>query len=147
MTDTTAPPPALLKHPRRQAGDGARIETKKTRVKRPSVTDAVEDFALPPGVQAAVRAYRDRGIGVARLRKGKKWPKGNEWTKRSAEPGDFQPGDNVGLLCGWLSDGGVSGRHLVCVDLDSKEAIEKARGILPPTRAIEGRKGKPQSHW
>ena len=98
-------------------------------------------------VRAAAETYRAAGVGVARIRQGEKRPTNPGWTEKSAEPDEFQSGDNIGLLGGWLSDGGRPGRFLVCVDLDTSEAIEKADEHLPETRAIEGRLGKPSSHW
>lgn len=103
----------------------------------------------PPSddVIAAVRRYRELGVAVARIKKGEKQPTDHGWPERSAEPDEFRPGDNVGLQCGWLSDGGTPGRFLVCVDLDSADAVAKADDFLPPTAAVEGRPGKPRSHW
>ena len=92
-------------------------------------------------VKVAAAEYRAKGIGICRIREGEKRPTDGEWTMRSAEPDEFKPGDSIGLLCGWLSDGGKTGRHLACVDLDNAEAITKADEILPPTEAIEGRPG------
>jgi P4 family phage/plasmid primase-like protien len=97
-------------------------------------------------IKNAAREYRDKGLAVCRLGGGKK-PANRGWTTRSAVPEEFRPGDNVGLVCGWLSDGGVAGRFLVCVDLDAREAVEKAPQFLPATGAVEGRKGNPGSHW
>jgi putative DNA primase/helicase len=102
---------------------------------------------VPDDVVAAVRRYRELGVAVARIRAGAKQPTSAGWTERSAEPDEFRPGDNVGLLCGWLSDGREPGRFLVCVDLDSADAVAKAGEFLPPTDAVEGRASKPRSHW
>lgn len=98
-------------------------------------------------VAEAARDYRTKGVAVVRIDGTSKKPVEQEWSTRSADPAQFRPGENVGLLCGWASDGGVPGRHLVCVDLDSAEAVEKAGEHLPATNAIEGRPGKPRSHW
>ncbi len=98
-------------------------------------------------VIAAVRRYRELGVAVARIRAGQKQPTDPGWPERSSEADEFQPGDNVGLQCGWLSDGGAPGRFLVCVDLDTPEAIAAAGEHLPPTAAVEGRPGKLRSHW
>src|SRR5205085_2772734 len=45
------------------------------------------------------------------------------------------------ILCGRLSG------DLVCVDIDAAGAIEQARATLPATGMIDGRPGKPVSHW
>lgn len=102
---------------------------------------AVTDDNSRPSVADAARSYRTGGVSLARLKRGGKAPEGRGWTTRSAEPEEFRDGDNIGLLCGWLSD------DLVCVDIDSRDAIAKAEDYLPPTGAIEGRAGKPKSHW
>src|SRR5262249_44009906 len=63
------------------------------------------------------------------------------WTLASQEPDDYTTGCNLGVLTGALSG------NLVCVDLDSPEAIALAREYLPPTCMRDGRTGKPDSHW
>ena len=121
-------------------------------IEREFMAEAVDDetageaVAERSPVQQAAEEYRRRGLAVCRIRTGEKRPRDAGWTTRSAEPHEFKPGDGIGLVCGWPSDGGVVGQHLVCVDLDTSEAIEKAEQFLPPT-AIEGRGGKPRSHW
>lgn len=69
------------------------------------------------------------------------------WSGRSAEPEEFQPGDQIGIVTGWLSDGNREGYSLVCIDLDSAPAVARAPEFLPPTGMIDGRAGKPRSHW
>lgn len=98
-------------------------------------------------IQRAVREYREGGLAVCRIRKGSKQPTDGGWTTRSAEECEFKPGDNVGLVCGWPSDGGTEGQYLVCVDLDTHDAIAKAEEFLPPTGGVEGRASKSRSHW
>jgi hypothetical protein len=87
-----------------------------------------------------VSRYRSSGLAVAAIRPGEKVPGYRGWTQRSLEPQDFRPGDQVGLM-----PGGLSG-DLVCVDLDSQDAVARADEFLPPTAMIEGRPGKPRSH-
>lgn len=99
-----------------------------------------------PDVAVAAKQYIASGVAVVRLKRSEKLPTDRAWTTRSAAPEDFRIGDNVGLVCGWPSTGGVPGRCLVCVDLDSADAISKADLHLPPTDAIEGRPAKPRSH-
>lgn len=90
--------------------------------------------------------YREQGMGVCRIRQGEKRPTDVKWTHRSAEPEEFGPDDNIGLMCGWASDGGQHGQFLVCVDIDAPATIAAADEHLPPTGAIEGHPGKPRSH-
>ena len=63
-----------------------------------------------------------------------------EWTRKSCEPKDFFPGCNIGIQTGRLSG------DLVCVDIDSQDALDLADDYLPATGMIEGRPGKPRSH-
>ena len=97
-------------------------------------------------VRDAAAEYRRLGLAVCRIRAGEKRPTGPGWTTRSATPDEFQPGDGIGLLCGWLSNGGTDGQFLLCVDLDKPDAVEKADQFLPATGAIEGRASSPRSH-
>lgn len=87
-----------------------------------------------------VREYRHRGFAVTAIRQGEKRPSSPGWTRSSLEVDDFRPGDQVGLLCGRLSG------DLICVDLDSAIALERADLHLPATKMISGRPGKPRSH-
>jgi P4 family phage/plasmid primase-like protien len=97
-------------------------------------------------VGQAAQEYRSKGIALARIKPGEKTPTDRAWTSRSAEVDEFEEGDNVGIQCGRLSDGGRPGQHLICIDLDAPEALARADEFLPPTNAIEGRPGKPRSH-
>lgn len=112
-----------------------------------NTTTVNETTDKPADVRQAAEEYRSLGLAVCRIRPGEKSAKGNKWQTRSAEPDDFEPGEGVGLVCGWPSDGGQRGRYLVCVDLDDDEAITKAAQFLPPTGAIEGRESKQRAHW
>jgi len=85
-------------------------------------------------------AYRERGLGVCKLRPGEKRPTYAKWNRFSLPPERFGPGDSIGLLSGRLSD------DLVCVDIDCVKALEEADHYLPATGAVEGRPGKPCSH-
>ncbi len=84
--------------------------------------------------------YRSSGLAVAAIRPGEKVPGYAGWTLRTLEPQDFRRGDQVGLMPGRLSG------DLVCVDLDSAEALVRADEFLPPTGMVEGRPGKRRSH-
>ncbi|MCA1686308.1 MAG: bifunctional DNA primase/polymerase [Planctomycetia bacterium] len=89
----------------------------------------------------AAAALRVGGFALVWLRPGEKRPGRRNWTASSQEPGDYRPGSNLGVLCGRLSD------DLVCIDLDAAAAIERAGAALPATGMIDGRPGKPMSHW
>ena len=89
-----------------------------------------------PFIDAAA-ALRARGFAIVWLRPGEKRPRRRGWNGSSQEPGDYRPGDNLGLLCGRLSE------DLVCVDLDAPGAAGQAGAILPATGMIDGRPGKP----
>jgi putative DNA primase/helicase len=97
-------------------------------------------------VRAAAQQYRSVGVSIVRLPPGDKRPVNAGWPTRSAEPGEFRPGEDIGIVCGPRPDGEAPGRFLVCVDLDSDEAVRLADQYLPATGAIEGRPGKPRSH-
>jgi hypothetical protein len=84
--------------------------------------------------------YIARGIAVARIVPGQKRPTDKGWTHRSRRPDEFAAGDGIGLMTGALSG------QLVCLDLDSPEALALADRHLPPTRLLGGRAGKPRSH-
>lgn len=92
--------------------------------------------------QAAVRCYRELGYSVCRLRPGEKRPTYAGWSTRSLEADEFKDDDGIGLVCGPTS----ATHALVCVDLDSADAIARADEFLPHTAMIDGRKGKPRSH-
>lgn len=110
---------------------------------------------LPPGlpgsepssdIRAAVGDLRARGFAVCRVRRGDKTPDHAGWPTGSLRPEDFRDGDAVGIVCGWPSDGNVPGHAVVCIDLDSPDAVARADDFLPATGMIEGRPGKPRSH-
>jgi hypothetical protein len=62
----------------------------------------------------------------------------------------YQEGDNVGIMTGWISGNKIAGpeqTYLVCMDLERSDVVALADQYLPPTGAIEGRPGNPRSHW
>jgi hypothetical protein len=91
-------------------------------------------------IQDWCRRYRSLGFALARIRPGQKQPTEKDWTSFSAEPEDFGPADSVGI------QGGARSGDLVCVDLDSRLALDLADEYLPRTGMVEGRPGKPRSH-
>jgi hypothetical protein len=98
----------------------------------------MEQFTLVDprtGQPVEVSRYRSIGLAVAAIRPGEKVPGYRGWTRRSLEPQDFCPGAQVGLMPGRLSG------DLVCVDLDSPDALARADAFLPPTGMVEGRPG------
>jgi P4 family phage/plasmid primase-like protien len=90
---------------------------------------------------AAAAALHVAGCAIVWLRPGKKRPWRTGWTTSSQKPEGYRPGENLGLLCGRLSG------DLVCVDIDAAGAANQAHAILPATSMIDGRPGKPVSHW
>lgn len=86
-----------------------------------------------------------RGLAVIPVPHGEKGPKVKGWPDLRLTDADlpqhFNGRGNVGILLGepsgWVID----------VDLDDNLAVELAGQFLPPTPAIFGREGKPQSHW
>jgi P4 family phage/plasmid primase-like protien len=91
-------------------------------------------------MKEAAAALRQRGFGITWIRPGEKRPRRNGWQLASQEPEDYTEGANLSILTGRLSG------DLVCVDLDSPQALELADRFLPATPMIDGRPGKPGSH-
>jgi P4 family phage/plasmid primase-like protien len=89
---------------------------------------------------------RRLGLAVCKPDKREKKPTYPEWGTRSLESRDFGAKDQLGVVCGPLSDGNKAGHALVIVDLDSPDALAKADEHLPATGMIEGRPGKTRSH-
>ena len=114
------------------------------------ITTPAAEAPARPGPAAAVRDwaayYLSHGFAVCRIKQGEKRPTTTGWSTRSATPDEFGPDDQIGILTGWLSDGGRPGHALVCVDLDSPEAVAAADRFLPATGMVDGRPGKPRSH-
>src|SRR5204863_1445173 len=91
-------------------------------------------------MQLEAKRLRQRGYAIVWIREGDKRPRANGWTLRSQEPENYTLGSNLGLMTGPLSG------NLVCVDLDSPEALRLADEHLPETSMVDGRTGKPRSH-
>jgi putative DNA primase/helicase len=99
------------------------------------------------GDASAIAAdYRRRGLALCKPNRGTKSPLYEGWGTRSLEPGDFATDDLIGILGGPLSACNRPGHALVPLDLDAKEALEKADEYLPPTGMEEGRPGKARDH-
>ncbi len=97
-------------------------------------------------IQAAVAVLRARGFAVCKPNSDDKKPTYKGWSTFSKEPEDFEEGDQVGIICGPLSDGGKPGHAAVIGDLDGLNAIRWADNHLPTTGMMEGRPGKSLSH-
>jgi hypothetical protein len=95
---------------------------------------------LSMDVQEMAAWLRQRRFAITFLRPGEKRPTRKGWTLASQEPADHVPGSNLGVMTGALSGG------LVCVDLDSADALRLADEYLPPTDMVEGRPSKARSH-
>ncbi|MDB5314018.1 MAG: hypothetical protein JWO38_8220 [Gemmataceae bacterium] len=118
---------------------GERVESARSAGPR----DPAADLAA---VTRCAAEYRAAGFAICRIPSGEKRPRDAEWSTRSAEPAEFRAGDTPGIQCGSLSDGGRPDHALVCVDLDAREALDRADDHLPPTGMVDGRPGKPRSH-
>ncbi len=101
---------------------------------------------IPGDPHTAAADLRGRGFALCKPDPAEKKPTYRGWATRSLEPDAFSAGDQIGVLCGPLSDGGLPGHALVVTDLDSPDAVRLADDFLPPTGMAEGRPGKPRSH-
>lgn len=90
--------------------------------------------------QEAATHYRARGWHLVRLQPGSKAAIEDDWPNRCPEPGDFLPGENIGILTGEPSGG------LADVDIDDEQSAGTVRAWLPTTGAMFGRASKPDSH-
>lgn len=91
-------------------------------------------------VQMWAEDYRAMGWAIVRISPGQKRPTDKRWTRQSCDPSAILDGFNVGIQSGRLSE------DLVCLDIDSLEALAVADTYLPRTGMIEGRPGKRRSH-
>jgi hypothetical protein len=91
-------------------------------------------------IRDIAKAYIDAGWSVVPLVKGEKRAS-TSWQKKTYTPDDFNDSDGIAGKCGEPSGWRVD------VDLDSVEAIEAAKLLLPSTGLIHGRPGKPDSHY
>jgi hypothetical protein len=93
--------------------------------------------------QAAAR-YIERGWVPVPVPAGEKNPGRDGWEKLRIGlediPRFFNNGQNIGLHCGEPSG------WLVCVDLDTPEALKIAKRFLPQT-LTSGRESTPDAHW
>lgn len=92
-----------------------------------------------PTVSDWVRKYLDKGWAPIPLAAGDKGPRVEGWESTPFTEADFEDDSNIGIRLGR--------EGIYDVDLDAKDAIVAARILLPATKAIFGRAGKPQSHW
>lgn len=96
-------------------------------------------------IRSSVGEYVAAGFAVCRLTVAEKNPIYPKWSTFGYDPELFDQEDNVGLLCGWLSEP-TPGNYLVGIDLDALRALGLADQYLPATGMIEGRASKPRSH-
>lgn len=124
-------------------------------VEKTQFNGSVEHREKPSSLEVleAARRYLGRGWGITFLAPGEKNPQGTRaagWTTRSMTEAEYLPGDNIGIMTGWVSGNKIPGPEqtfLVCMDLERSEVVALADQYLPPTGAIEGRPGNPRSHW
>lgn len=92
----------------------------------------------------AAAQYVRRGFTVVPVPAGEKNPARNGWQNLRIDedqiPRYFNNGQNIGLHCGEPSG------WLVCVDLDTPEALKLGGRFLSPT-LTSGRASTPDSHW
>lgn len=104
---------------------------------------------LSPCVRAALQDY-DKGIYSIPIPPGQKGPRQKEWQKLRLDPDDlprvFSRRANRGRLLGIEPPEGVTGGFVVCVDLDTPQAVALAARWLPETGEIGGRQTAPTSH-
>ncbi len=102
------------------------------------------DEALKP--LAIARSYIARGWAPVPIPTRQKGPQSKGWGRlrldadTAAQHFNGQA-QNIGIILGEASGG------LVDIDLDSVEARSLAPAFLPPTPAVFGRQGNPDSHW
>jgi predicted P-loop ATPase len=94
-------------------------------------------------IPAWLQRYIDRGFRLVFYPTKRKGPIGNEWQKHAADPADYQPGDNVGVVDGIEIS---PGRFLVDIDFDSEESSGLAKFFLPDTSFAFGRDSKKVTH-
>lgn len=87
-----------------------------------------------------------RGFSVCKPDPGTKRPSYEKWTTGSLAPEEFGPNDQLGIICGPLSNGGLFGYSLVSIDLDSADAVRRGDEFLPHTHMTDGRPSKPRAH-
>src|SRR5262245_22631779 len=83
---------------------------------RPTMTTTTEtnnDATETPDVPREAGLYRAADIAICRLDPGVRATTRRGWTTRSAEPDEFLPGEQIGIVCGWLSKGSRKDRYLV----------------------------------
>ncbi|MFC1851832.1 bifunctional DNA primase/polymerase [candidate division CSSED10-310 bacterium] len=105
---------------------------------------------IPAHVQPALDDYQS-GIYSIPLPCGRKAPCTKGWQKLRLGPEDlittFEHKRNRGRLLGLPPPEGTSGGFVICVDLDTPEAVMLGGLFLPPTGEVGGRADNPQSHW
>jgi hypothetical protein len=94
---------------------------------------------------AIAESYVRRGWSVVPIPLKEKKPRLLAWQSLRLTPEElpahFSMPCNIGVILGDASGG------LVDIDLDHPMAVALAPQYLPPTAAVFGRAGKPQSHW
>lgn len=93
-----------------------------------------------PDIHDIAKQYIDAGWAVVPLEKGEKRA-ATSWRTRVYTPDHFKSDDGIAGKCGEPSGWRVD------VDLDSSEAVQAAKALLPATGLIHGRPGKPDSHY
>lgn len=104
---------------------------------------------VSPAVRAALQDY-NQGIYSIPIPPGQKGPRQKQWQNRRMGPDQllkvFSRRANRGRLLGIAPPQGMSGGFVVCVDLDTPQAIAMANHWMPDTGEIGGRQTAPTSH-
>lgn len=93
-----------------------------------------------------IRILLAHGFKLTCVKAGEKIPAFAGWTEGESEAivlSHLEEGGNLGMV----TNGELSGAGIVAVDIDNPELLPFAWHFLPPTKAIEGRPGHPDSHW
>jgi hypothetical protein len=94
-------------------------------------------------MREAARQLQREGVKTCWLRAtgDGKVPIHKDWQLGGVTVDQYAPGNNLAMVCG-----AVSGNRVV-VDIDDASLLDRAKTVLPPTGRVEGRPGKPGSHY
>jgi hypothetical protein len=130
---------------RRPAGNRAALDNPNSKFhnNHRQAEEQSQPSSLRGGLEI-VLSYIRRGWATVPIPLGEKAPRIRAWTKlritEAEAPSYFVGPGNIGIILGEASGG------LTDIDLDCTEAIALARLHLPETKAVFGRRSKPQSH-
>jgi hypothetical protein len=100
----------------------------------------------PGNLRSAAADLARLSLALVRLDRATKRPVDPDWPD-PARRSPILPADDFGIVTGPQSHYHRPRHALVAADLDSREAVRLAPRHLPRTPMIDGRPGKPRSHW